>query len=87
MGINQISFHYYQRRKKVQDKTQKGVVADLPINNWMTFKCKIFITVPRLVHDTFYKLIIQGDIYNGQVKMNEKEGIVKFQHENKNIII
>ena len=39
---------------------------------------KIFITVPRLVHDTFYKLIIQGDIYNGQVKMNEKEGTVNF---------
>ena len=35
---------------------------------------KIFITVPRLVHHTFYKLIIQGDVYNGQNKgMKKKE--------------
>jgi hypothetical protein len=47
----------------------------------------MFITVPRLVHDPFYKLIIQGDIYNDHLKMDDKEGIIKFQHENKNVII
>ena len=45
-------------------KHKKGVAVDLPFNDWMTVSnTKIFITVPRLVHDTFYKLIIQGDIY------------------------
>jgi len=33
------------------------------------------------------KFIIQGNVYNGQVKMTEKEGIVKYQYENKNTII
>ena len=76
------------KERKIKDKTPKGVIVDLPFNDWLTVSdTKIFITTPRLVHDTFYKLIIQGDIYNGQVKMNEKEGIIKFQYENKNIII
>jgi hypothetical protein len=35
-----------------------------------------------LVHDSFYKLNIQGDIYHGQLKMNDKEGIIKLQHKN-----
>ena len=75
--------------RKIEDsKTPKNIVVDLPFEQWATVSnTKIFITVPRLVHDTFYKLIIQGDIYNGQLKMNDKEGIVKFQHENKNVII
>jgi hypothetical protein len=54
-------------------------VVDLPFDKWTTFKnTKIFITVPRLVHDTFHKLIIQGEIYHGQLKMNDKEGIINF---------
>ena len=45
-------------------------MVDLPFDKWTTVSnTKIFITVPRLVHDTFYKLIIQGDIYNGQLKI------------------
>ena len=76
------------KERKIEDKTPKDIAVDLPFNDWLTVSdTKFFITTPRLVHDTFYKLIIQGDIYNGQVKMNEKEGTVKIQYENKNIII
>jgi hypothetical protein len=77
-----------KKRKIEENKTQKNIVVDLPFEQWTTVSnTKIFITVPRLVPDTFDKLIIQGDIYNGQLKMNDREGIVKFQHENKNVII
>ena len=77
------------KERKVEDsKTPKNIVVDLPFEKWTDVSnTKIFITVPRLVHETFYKLIIQGDVYNGQIKMNEKEGIVRFQYENKNTII
>ncbi len=45
-----------------ENKIPKNIVVDLPFDDWATVSnTKIFITVPRLVHDTFYKLIIQGD--------------------------
>ncbi len=76
-----------KERKIEYSKTPKNTVVDLPFDKWATVSnTKIFITVPRLVHDTFYKLIIQGDIYNGQLKMNEKERVIKFQHENKMLL-
>ena len=76
------------KERKIEDKAPKEIKVDLPFDDWKTVEnTNIFITVPRLVHDTFYKLIIQGDIYNGKVKINEKEGIVKFKYENKNTII
>ena len=72
---------------KSESKAKENKV-DLPFEEWISVEnTKIFITKPRLVHDTFYKLIMQGDIYNGNVKMSDKEGIVKFQYENKNTII
>ena len=43
----------------------------------------IYITTPRLVHNTFYKLLCAGDVYNSKIKMSEKEGIVRFQYSNK----
>ena len=76
------------KERKIEDKAPKEIKVDLPFDDWKTVEnTNIIITVPRLVHDTFYKLIIQGDIYNGKVKINEKEGIVKFKYENKNTII
>jgi tRNA A37 threonylcarbamoyladenosine biosynthesis protein TsaE len=75
--------------RKIEEKSKaKENKVDLPFEDWKSVEnTKIFITQPRLVHDTFYKLIMQGDIYNGNVKMSDKEGIVKFQYENKNTII
>ncbi len=61
---------------------------DLPFNEWdKVEKSKIYITTPRLVHNTFYKLLCGGDVYNSKIKMSEKEGIVRFQYNNKNLIL
>jgi hypothetical protein len=69
------------KERKIEDKAPKEIKVDLPFDDWKIVEnTNIIITVPRLVHDTFYKLIIQGDIYNGKVKINEKEGIVKFKY-------
>ena len=63
---------FSKQRKQEDNKTPKKEVVDLPFEKWTEVsKTKIFITVPRLVHDTFYKLIVQGDVYNGEIKMNE----------------
>jgi hypothetical protein len=72
-------------KKLVSDK---DVYVDLPFEDWAKVeKSKIYITTPRLVHETFYKLLCGGDIYNSRIKMNDKEGIVRFQYENKILLL
>ncbi len=84
---NIISLLSNERKIEEKSKAKKNKV-DLPFEEWASVEnTKIFITQPRLVHDTFYKLIMKGDINNGNVKMSDIEGIVKFQYENKNTII
>ncbi len=65
-------------------KEEKNEYVDLPFEEWGNVeKSKIYITTPRLVHNTFYKLLCAGDVYNSKIKMSEKEGIVRFQYNNK----
>ena len=72
--------------KKV--KNDKDVYIDLPFEDWKKVESsKNYITTPRLVHNKFYELLCNGDIYNSRIKMNDKEGIIRFQYENKNLII
>jgi hypothetical protein len=62
--------------------------VDLPFEQWNEVSNnKIYITKQRLVHDTFYKLLCKGDVYNNKLKMSEGEGVKRFQHENGNTII
>ena len=43
-----------KERKLEENKTPKNIVVDLPFEKWNDVSnTKIFITVPRLVHDTF----------------------------------
>ena len=76
---------------KEQDKNNKGkertIEVDLPFNMWDTVSdTTIFITQNRVVHDIFYKLACQGEVYNKKLKMNEKEGIVRFMYKTNTII-
>ena len=71
-----------------QNVSDKDVYVDLPFEDWAKVeKSKIYITTPRLVYNEFYQLLCGGDIYNCRIKMNDKEGIIRFQYENKNLII
>ena len=76
---------------KEQDKTNEGkertIEVDLPFNMWDTVSdTTIFITQNRVVHDIFYKLACEGEVYNKKLKMNEKEGIVRFMYKTNTII-
>ena len=69
-------------------KTDAHGIVDIPFENWTEHeKSTIYITKPRLVNDTFYSLIKSGHIYNKKLKMTENDGIVQFEHENKNTIV
>jgi hypothetical protein len=71
-----------------QNVSDKDVYVDLLFEDWTKVeKSKIYITTPGLVHNKFYQLLCGGDIYNCRIKMNDKEGIIRFQYENKNLII
>lgn len=80
-----ISLIANQQKKKTK---KRSIEIDLPYDQWKEVSdTDIYITEPRLVHDTFYKLITQGHIYNSKIKMNDKEGVVRFGYDNKNTII
>ena len=51
------------------NKSPKSVVVELPFNEWLNVSSiKIFITIPRLVHDTLYKLIKRKIFIIGKLK-------------------
>ena len=73
---------------KKESKNDREHKVDIPFEQWGEGeKLNIYITKNREVNDQFYKLICNGHIYNHGVKSSEKEGIIKFTYENKNVII
>ena len=75
-------------KEKKKAKFQKDFIIDIPLEEWKTYNnTNIYITSDRLVHNTFYQLACKGDVYNVAIKMSEKEGVVQFMYENKNMVI
>ncbi len=63
-------------------------LVDISFDDWAKYENKnIYITENRLVHNKFYELICKGEVYNKLIKLNETDGIVRFQYKNKNTII
>jgi hypothetical protein len=86
-----ISILAKEKKKETKDEettTATEGVVDIPFEDWVKHEKKtIYITKPRLVNDTFYSLIKSGHIYNKQLKLNENDGIVRFEYEKKNTIV
>ena len=75
-------------REKKKAKFEREYLIDVAVEDWNKHeKSNIYITEDRLVHNTFYKSACAGVVYNVGIRMSEKEGIVSFQHNNKNTII
>ena len=54
--------------KLKRNQEAKDIKVDLAFDDRTSVEnTKIFITKPRLVHDTFNELIMQGGVYNGNV--------------------
>ena len=75
-------------KEKKQKIFTKDLIIDAPFENWIHYnKTNIYISENRIVHNNFYKLACNGDVWNVGIKMSEKEGIVQFKYENGNMII
>ena len=71
-----------------KNKNEREVKVDIPFEEWGEGEnTNIYITGQRVVNNTFYKLICDGEVYNVGVKLCDKDGIIKFTYKNKNKII
>jgi hypothetical protein len=71
-----------------KNKSERKIKVDIPFEEWGDGESiNIYITGQRVVNNTFYKLICDGEVYNNGVKSCEKDGIIKFTYKNKNKII
>jgi predicted RND superfamily exporter protein len=71
-----------------KNKSERKIKVDIPFEEWGDGESiNIYITGQRVVNNTFYKLICEGEVYNNGVKSCEKDGIIKFTYKNKNKII
>jgi hypothetical protein len=71
-----------------KNKTERDIKVDIPFEEWGNGEnINIYITGQRVVNNTFYKLICDGEVYNNGIKSCEKDGIIKFTYKNKNKII
>jgi hypothetical protein len=71
-----------------KNKTERDIKVDIPFEEWGNGEnINIYITGQRVVNNTFYKLICDGEVYNNGIKLCEKDGIIKFTYLNNNKII
>jgi hypothetical protein len=71
-----------------KNKNEREIKVDIPFEEWGEGEnINIYITGQRVVNNTFYKLICDGEVYNVGVKLCDKDGIIKFTYKNKNKII
>jgi hypothetical protein len=71
-----------------KNKNEREVKVDIPFEEWGEGEnIYIYITGQRVVNNTFYNLICDGEVYNVGVKLCDKYGIIKFTYKNKNKII
>ena len=74
--------------KQAKKTTTRECAVDLPVDDWKTVSnTDIYITQQRLTNNIFYDFLKQGNIYTTGIKLDEKDGIVKFNFDNKNKII
>jgi hypothetical protein len=75
-------------KEKKQKVFTKDLIIDAPYEDWIYYnKANIYISENRIVHNNFYKLACAADVWNVEIRMSEKEGIVQFKYENGNMII
>ncbi len=75
-------------REANKNKTEREIKVDIPFEEWGEGEnINIYITGQRVVNNTFYKLICDGEVYNVGVRLCDKDGIIKFTYKNKNKII
>jgi hypothetical protein len=71
-----------------KNKNERDIKVDIPFEEWGNGEnINIYITGQRVVNNTFYKLICDGEVYNNGIKLCEKDGIIKFTYLNNNKII
>jgi hypothetical protein len=62
-----------------KSKSKREIKVDIPFEEWGDGESiNIYITGQRVVNNTVYKLICDGEVYNNGVKSCEKDGIIKF---------
>jgi hypothetical protein len=67
-----------------KNKNERDIKVDIPFEEWGEGEnINIYITGQRVVNNTFYKLICDGEVYNNGIKLCEKDGIIKFTYKNK----
>ncbi len=71
-----------------KNKTEREIKVDIPFEEWGEGEnINIYIISQRVVNNTFYKLICDGEVYNVGVESCDKDGIIKFTYKNKDKII
>ena len=56
-----------------KNKTERDIKVDIPFEEWGNGEnTNIYITGQRVVNNTFYKLICDGEVYNNGIKSCEK---------------
>ena len=69
-------------------ENQRNNIVNMPFDEWKSVeKTDIYITESGEVNELFYKLLCNGDVFNKKLKMNDGEGVVRFEYLNKNVII
>jgi hypothetical protein len=75
-------------KERTVKETKQISLVDIPFEDWAKYdKSTIYITEHRLIHNKFYELLRSGNVYSNKIKLNETEGIVRFEYENKNTIV
>ena len=75
-------------KESSKNKTERDIKVDIPFEEWCNGEIiNIYIKGKRLLNNTFYKLICDGEVYNNGIKLCEKDVIIKFKYLNNNKII
>ena len=64
-------------KESSKNKTERDIKVDIPFEEWGNGEnINIYITGQRVVNNTFYKLICNGEVYNNGIKVCGKDGII-----------
>jgi hypothetical protein len=69
-------------------QSKREMAVDLSVKQMNKVeKTNIYITESGRVNQLFYDFLCQGDVYNNKLKMNDGEGVVRFEYKKNNMII
>ncbi len=74
-----IKWYYILNIKRSQyNKSEREIKVNIPFKNGVRVKASIYIytTGHRVVNNSFYKFICNGEEYNNGVRSCEKDGII-----------